>query len=36
MVKQTHPIGAIIDSLVLVWSVSEAEEWLGQVVFLPL
>ena len=36
MVKQTDPIGPIIDSLVLIWSASEAEEWHGQVVFLPL
>jgi hypothetical protein len=36
MVQQSHPIGPIIDSLVLIWSASEAEEWDGQVCFLPL
>jgi hypothetical protein len=36
MVQQTKPIGPIIDSLVLIWSASEAEEWIGQVRFLPL
>jgi hypothetical protein len=36
MVWQTHPIGPIIDSLVLIWSASEAEEWQGQVHFLPV
>jgi hypothetical protein len=36
MVQQTQPIGPIIDSLVIIWSASEAEEWVGQIVFLPL
>ena len=36
MVQQTKPIAAVIDSLVLIWSASEAEEWHGQVRFLPL
>ncbi len=36
MVQQTKPIGTVIDSLVLIWSASEAEEWVGQVRFLPL
>jgi hypothetical protein len=36
MVKQRGPIAAVIESLVLIWSASEAEEWLGQVVFLPI
>jgi hypothetical protein len=36
MVRQTQPIGPVIDSLVLIWSASEAEEWQGQVHFLPL
>jgi hypothetical protein len=36
MVQQTKPIGPVIDSLVLIWSASEAEEWIGQVCFLPL
>ena len=36
MVQQTQPIGAVIDSLVLIWSASEAEEWQGQIRFLPL
>jgi hypothetical protein len=29
-------VAEVIDSLVLIWSSSEAEEWQGQVVFLPL
>lgn len=28
-------IGAIIESLLLVWSASQAEEWRNQVVYLP-
>jgi hypothetical protein len=36
MVRQTQPIAAVIDSLVLIWSASEAEEWRNQVRFLPL
>ena len=36
MVQQTKPIGPVIDSMVLIWSASEAEEWIGQVRFLPL
>jgi hypothetical protein len=36
MVRQTQPIGPAIASLALIWSASEAEEWQGQVRFLPL
>jgi hypothetical protein len=36
MVRQTDPVAEVIASLVLIWSSSEAEEWQGQVVFLPL
>ncbi|MDQ3701286.1 MAG: DUF5615 family PIN-like protein [Chloroflexota bacterium] len=36
LVRQTGPIADVIDCLVLIWSSSEAEEWRGQVVFLPL
>jgi hypothetical protein len=36
MVQQTQPIGPVIDSLVLIWSASEAEEWQDQIRFLPL
>ena len=35
MVQQSEPIGPVIDALVLIWSASEAEEWIGQVRFLP-
>jgi hypothetical protein len=36
MVPQTSPIGLIIDNLLLIWSASDAEDWAGQVTFLPL
>ena len=36
MVNQFQPIGPVIDSLVLIWSASEAENWKDQVLFLPL
>jgi hypothetical protein len=36
MVKQSDPVGIIIDDLILIWSASEAEEWQNQVCFLPL
>jgi hypothetical protein len=36
MVRQSLPIRPIIESLVLIWSASEAEEWHGQIRFLPL
>ena len=36
LVHQACAIAPIIDSLVLIWSASEAEEWVGLVEFLPL
>jgi hypothetical protein len=36
MVKQSHPIAPVIESLALMWSASEPEEWDGHVWFLPL
>ena len=36
MVRQTLLLGSVVDSLLLVWSASEMEEWRGQVRFLPL
>jgi hypothetical protein len=36
MVQQTAPICPVIDSLILIWAASEADEWDGQVAFLPL
>ena len=36
MVPQTKPIKSIIDSIVLIWSSCESEEWNGSVTYLPL
>ena len=36
MVPQSSPISAVIDSLALIWSVSESDDWCDQVMFLPL
>jgi hypothetical protein len=36
LARQSAPIAPVIDSLVLIWSASEAEEWRGGVWYLPL
>lgn len=36
MAQQRGPVAPIIDSLILIWSATEAEEWVGEIVFLPL
>lgn len=36
LVHQRSPIASIIEELLLIWSASEAEEWAGQIRFLPL
>src|SRR5690349_4765077 len=33
MVPQAQPIASVIESLLLIWAASEAEEWHGQVEF---
>jgi hypothetical protein len=34
--QDPEPVAIIIDELVLIWNASEAEEWVGRVIFLPL
>jgi predicted nuclease of predicted toxin-antitoxin system len=36
LTHQRDPMGDVIDSLVLIWQSSEAEEWVGQIAYLPL
>jgi hypothetical protein len=36
LVHQRTPVAPVIDSLILIWAANEAEEWAGQVTFLPL
>ena len=33
--QQPSAIGEIIDSLLLVWAASQAEQWRNQIVYLP-
>jgi predicted nuclease of predicted toxin-antitoxin system len=33
--QQESAIGEVIESLLLVWAASQAEEWLNQIVYLP-
>lgn len=35
MVQQSLPIRPVIESIVLIWSASDMEEWKDQVVYLP-
>ena len=36
LAQQDHPARMIIDELIAVWFASEAEEWVGQVRYLPI
>jgi len=36
LAHQRTPVSPIIESLLLIWAASEAQEWAGQVEFLPL
>ena len=36
LAHQRTPVAVIIESLLLIWAASEAEEWAGQIAFLPL
>ena len=36
LAHQRSPVGPVVRSLSLIWSATEAEEWQGQVAFLPL
>ena len=36
LVPKKVPIGAAIEDLLLIWQVSEAEEWINQMRRLPL
>jgi hypothetical protein len=33
---QWQDVAAVIEDLLLIWAASEAEEWQGRIVFLPL
>jgi len=36
LVLQERAIGPIIESLIIIWTASEAEEWRDRVIFLPI
>jgi hypothetical protein len=36
MVPQGSPVGAVIESILLVWIASEADEWIDRIVWLPI
>jgi hypothetical protein len=36
LLREAIPISTAIDELVLIWSASEAEEWIGRLVWIPL
>jgi hypothetical protein len=36
LAHQSESIGAVIEQLILIWTASEAEEWVNQVTFLPI
>ena len=36
LLRDGIPIATTIDELVLIWSATEAEEWVGRIVWIPL
>jgi Domain of unknown function (DUF5615) len=36
LLREAVPIATAIDELVLIWSASEAEEWISRLVWIPL
>ena len=36
LVKQSSPVGEVIDELVLIWAASDAEEWKDRILEIPL
>lgn len=36
LIQQSNPVRESIEHLVLIWSATEADEWFGQICFLPL
>lgn len=35
IVSQRRPLGRIIEELVLIWSVSEPQEWMNRIIEIP-
>jgi len=36
LLREAIPIPAAIEELMLIWSASEAEEWIGRIIWIPL
>jgi hypothetical protein len=36
LLREAIPIATAIEELILIWSASEAEEWVGRLVWIPL
>lgn len=36
MIPQSMPVNEVIESLLLIWSATESNDWRDQIVFLPL
>ena len=36
LLREATPISTAMEELVLIWSASEAEEWIGRLVWIPL
>jgi len=36
IIPQTLPVASAVDDLMLIWSLSETEEWVNRICFLPL
>jgi hypothetical protein len=35
LLREAIPISSAIEELALIWNVSEAEEWVNQIVWIP-
>ncbi|MCR4411959.1 MAG: DUF5615 family PIN-like protein [Thermoguttaceae bacterium] len=36
IIPQTMPLSQVVDDLILIWTASEAEEWINRIYALPL
>ena len=36
LLREAIPIGTAIEEIVLIWSATEAEEWVNRLVWIPL
>ena len=36
LLREAIPIATAIEELILIWTASDAEEWIGRLVWIPL